>query len=84
MTRNIFRKQKQAFDYDPIAMSVVSQISDEEFSSYAILEQMFLLLPFEHDENNESQERCIHLTNLLVKNAEKQEGISQELLKITN
>eukprot|EP00347_Sterkiella_histriomuscorum_P009849 403339637 len=65
-TRNCFRKNKQAFSYDHIALSIAKSISDEEFLSYGIQDQMFIILPYEHDETLESQKKALHLCDLTI------------------
>lgn len=52
-SRNIFRKQKQAFDYDHIALKLVKELTNEDVLAYAYSEQPFLCLPFEHSESIE-------------------------------
>lgn len=37
-TRNIFRKQKEAFDFDHISLGIVKSITEDEFFSYAVQE----------------------------------------------
>ncbi|CDW86869.1 membrane protein [Stylonychia lemnae] len=80
-TRNIFRKNKQAFDYDHIAMEIVKSISDEEFSTYALQEQGFLILPYEHDERLESQVKSTELADLMMKNALAIPDVAQGILR---
>ena len=65
MSRNIFRKQKEAFDYDHISLNIVKAMSDDELISYDLQEQSFLLLPFEHSEAIEDQVRSVSLAELL-------------------
>ena len=52
-TRNMFRKRKEAFAYDYIALGIAKSISIEEYLTYKMQEQVFLMLPFEHSENAE-------------------------------
>ena len=55
-TRNMFRKKKEAFAYDHIALNIAKQISDDEFKTYKLQEQGFIVLPYEHSENIDDQE----------------------------
>ena len=47
----MFRKKKEAFAYDSIALDIARNITNEEFLQYKLQEQSFLVLPFEHSEN---------------------------------
>ena len=58
----MFRKQKEAFAFDHIAMGVVRGMTHEETLSYEFQEAFFFTLPFEHDESMESQEEAARLT----------------------
>lgn len=72
-SRNIFRKQKEAFAYDSIALNIVEKFSEEEFLSAKLREQMFLVLPFEHSENLDHQIRCLTLCNRFLENPDQSE-----------
>jgi uncharacterized protein (DUF924 family) len=62
MSRNIYRKQKEAFDNDHIALPLAKDlISTGEYDSLKYSEQLFVCLPFEHSESLEDQEKCIEL-----------------------
>ena len=79
-TRNMFRKRAEAFSYDHLALSIVKTLADEEFFSYQLQEQSFLVLPFEHSESLEDQDRAVALTTTLVERAESQ-GASEAAVK---
>ena len=78
-TRNIFRRQAEAFSYDHLSLSIVQALSDEEILSYQALEQAFLILPFEHSENIEDQARCLSLASAALEQARAQ-GASEGLI----
>ncbi len=71
--RNMFRKHKDAFAYDHIALDIVKSISDEDFDKYAIQEQAFLYLPYEHSENVEDQAKAVYLALRSLERAKKTE-----------
>lgn len=59
LSRNIFRKHKDAFAYDHISLEIVKSIPDEEFFQYGFQEQTFLVMPYQHSENLADQEKSI-------------------------
>ena len=66
--RNIFRDSAEAFAYDPVARRIATALSVNNFSEYFPVEQVFLLLPFEHSESIADQERGVRLiTDLAAK-----------------
>ena len=65
----MFRKKAEAFAYDHIALGIVKGMSEEEILSYAIQEQAFLLLPFEHSEDKDDQVKSVALAQTLVDKA---------------
>ena len=72
-SRNIFRKQKEAFAYDSIGLDLVEKISDEEFISAKLREKIFLVLPFEHSESLDHQKRCLILCKKFLENSDESE-----------
>ncbi len=69
-SRNIFRKQKQAFDYDHIGLGLAKSIKPEELFSYNFSEQIFLQMPYQHSESKEDQEKSLEVAKSLISNAE--------------
>ncbi len=65
----MFRKLPEAFAYDHIALEIVKRISDDEYDQYALQEQAFLLLPYEHSENVEDQKKAIALAQRVIDSA---------------
>lgn len=67
--RNIFRDSADAFAYDPVARRVATALSGNNFSEYFPVEQLFLLLPFEHSESLADQEQAVELMTALAEKA---------------
>ena len=65
----MFRKKAEAFAYDHIALGIVKGMTDEEILSYAIQEQAFLLLPYQHSEDKEDQVKSLSLAQTIVEKA---------------
>jgi len=62
MTRNMFRKQKQAFDYDHISFAISKEIVDsEDWKDIKYVDKQFFMLPFEHSENLDHQVKSMEL-----------------------
>ena len=60
-SRQIFRKQGQAFAYDHIALAIVKGMTKEEFWAYGYVELAFLMMPYEHSESAEDQTTSVTL-----------------------
>jgi uncharacterized protein (DUF924 family) len=73
-SRNIFRKQKEAFAFDAISLEIVEKISEEEILSAKLREKAFLLLPYEHSENLDHQRRCLSLCKKILENPNEPEN----------
>ena len=65
-SRNMFRKQKQAFEYDPIALSIVTSITQEQYKQYSYQEKMFLVMPLMHGEKIEHHRLAVGLVSKFV------------------
>ncbi len=50
-SRNMFRKQKQAFDYDHISRAIVKSFNDEQLKELQYQHIMFVILPLMHSED---------------------------------
>ncbi|CDW86868.1 membrane protein [Stylonychia lemnae] len=72
-SRNIFRRQKDAFEYDEISLRICRQIlkQDKIYNQYKNFEKVFILLPFEHSENLDDQQTCYYNLKLLADNIVK-------------
>ena len=77
-SRNIFRKKKEAFDYDHIALSIVQSITDEEYQAYSYQERNFLIMPYMHSENIEVHKAG---AELLTKFSEYVKHLGEEHVK---
>jgi uncharacterized protein (DUF924 family) len=71
--RNLFRGSARSFAMDPEALRVSKAILDKKgwYDSFAMYEKSFILLPFEHDENLESQRKAVELAEGLGDGAEE-------------
>lgn len=66
-TRNVYRRQAEAFSGDDIALFAASHAVDNRFESrLAPLESSFLFHPFMHSEDPEHQARCVNLFTRLI------------------
>lgn len=72
--RNIFRDSGRAFEYDSIARRVATALGGNNFSEYFMVEQVFLILPFEHSEQIADQERAVTLMTGLAAKAPPEQG----------
>ena len=65
--RNLYRESPRSFVFDRMALQVAVNAIDRGFDlELAPIESTFLYLPFEHDEDIESQNRCVSLFQGLV------------------
>ena len=62
MARNMFRKQAEAFAYEPYALEIVlDMLKEREDKGYTLCERMLIYLPLEHSENIAHQDTCYNL-----------------------
>ncbi|HET7714371.1 MAG TPA: DUF924 family protein [Bauldia sp.] len=59
--RNLFRGSAQAFAHDPAALAIARQLIGRGKDRFALIEQLFLAIPFEHSENIADQDYAIWL-----------------------
>ncbi len=65
-SRNLFRRQPQAFATDPMARAAAKQALDRGFDQELLpVQRWFLYLPFEHSEDLEDQHRSVELFSQL-------------------
>ena len=59
-SRNIYRRQGQAFSFDPLALELAKQVvqDDANILSYKHFERIFIMMPLMHSENVEDLELC--------------------------
>lgn len=64
--RNLFRGAARAFAYDALARHHARLIDDAGTARFALIERVFLVLPFEHSEAIEDQDRAVSLFERLL------------------
>ena len=71
LPRNLYRKSANAFMYDGVAMLLAEIISEHpnKLSYLAPSERLFVLMPYQHTEKLEQQERSIELFRTLAESA---------------
>lgn len=79
MTRNIFRKKAEAFQYAELTMELLKNLlKNRDDKNYKFFERLFLYLPLEHSENLEDQNLSVDLYTELAKDYE-----NDDFLKVT-
>lgn len=93
LPRNIFRKKKQAFEYEKFSLPLSKfLINERKDKKYKFFERVFIYLPLQHSEKIEDQNLCVKLFSDLFsdyqnnenmrENAEKFMGYAEEHKKI--
>jgi uncharacterized protein (DUF924 family) len=59
--RNSFRNSPEAYAYDPKARSIAGRLIDGGMERFALIERMFLAIPFEHSETIADQDYSVWL-----------------------
>ena len=82
-TRNIFRKKNGAFQYDHLAREFSASIttSKENFLSYKFQMLNFIVLPYEHSESLEDQQKALDLSDMIVEYAKTRPDTSEDIVK---
>jgi uncharacterized protein (DUF924 family) len=61
-SRNAFRGSGEAFAYDPKARALAGSLVDAGWRRFAVIERVFLTIPFEHSEDVADQDRGVYLS----------------------
>src|SRR5436305_2073115 len=59
--RNIFRNSPEAYAYDESARSIAGRLLEYDHKRFALIERIFLAIPFEHSENIADQDFAVWL-----------------------
>ena len=70
LPRNIFRKSGEAFAFDGLAMELAEKLSGSDlFAQLSPSQQLFALMPYQHTEQIQLQEKSLRLFDALVESA---------------
>mmetsp|Transcript_30146 Transcript_30146/g.34503 ORF Transcript_30146/g.34503 Transcript_30146/m.34503 type:complete len:209 (-) Transcript_30146:51-677(-) len=62
ISRNVFRKQAKAFEFDHISLKLVKQLRESgDWKKYKHIDQLFFSMPFQHSEVLEDVKESINL-----------------------
>lgn len=76
LPRNLFRNTPQAFDTDPLALTVARNAIAQEFDAQVLpVQRWFFYLPFEHSERLADQETSLQLWDRLRNDPNSQHAI---------
>jgi uncharacterized protein (DUF924 family) len=59
--RNLFRGTASAFDYDAMALKIARHLVSQGLEGFALIERMFIAIPFEHSEEMADQDIAVWL-----------------------
>jgi uncharacterized protein (DUF924 family) len=59
--RNLFRGTASAFDYDAKALKIARHLVSQGLEGFALIERMFIAIPFEHSEEMADQDIAVWL-----------------------